>query len=103
MNKENRKGSRLPVIVLCSVLSVVTQHALAKGDFACHVVLETGQSEVFLVQTKQEPARVVAARGSVTVDGGRKARVVEVVECIRADKGRFSDSTMREYYKDMPL
>ena len=104
MDRKNRKGSRLLLVLLWCVLSMLPQYALAMGDFACHVVLKNGESKVFLVQTeKPKIAREAAMRASFTVERGRKSPVVKVEECIKADKGRFSDSTLQKTFKDMPL
>ena len=103
MDKQNRKGRRLLLIALAGVFSVFTQPAAAEGTFACHVVNANGHPDVFFVQTDdRKEAHAAALRAQTGGKGHDKAQVVEVVQCIKYPQGRFHDSAMQNYLRNLP-
>ena len=104
MDKQNRNGRRLLVIALGCVFSVFAQLAAAEGTFACHVVNANGHPDVFFVQTDdRKEVHAAALRAQVGGKGRHdKAPVAEVVQCIEYPQGRFHDSAMQNYLRNLP-
>ena len=103
MDRKNRSGSRLPVIILCCVLSMAARMAPAEGTFACHVLTDKGFPGVVFVQSDElMTAQKTARRARVDIGRVNKAPVAELVECINFPQGRFADASMRAHVRYLP-
>ena len=95
---------KIALASLLAALSLASQAELPEGEFACHVVTETGQSGLVLLQTDAKAGAMRAARAATAweMDGGQ-GKAISVVECINIPDEKFKDSWFNSFYENFPL